>query len=497
MNYLCNTISEVHDFIERLCPDLIAGNEHIVLAVSGGPDSIAMLEIINTLIGPDTIKSLNHFNVIVAHLNHSLREDESEQDAQFVLERCQKLGINCIVKRLDINEVAKQTGQSIETAARNARYEFLTEVCRIHNCKYLATAHHADDNAETILHRIIRGTGINGLSGIQPIRYADNSEKITIVRPLIGLTRRQIEKYLETNNITSRNDSSNLSNDYTRNCLRNKLIPEIENSFNPNFKQALNNLGNIAADTSELLNSVAQEDILAAKATLAPGLFMVSLQFFNSLTTSRAGNLLRFAFDNIGMPMADIGFSKIDFIRSECRNEKTRIISKLANNWTAEISNENLIIALNTINNFQPVEIKIPGQVKLEQLFSISDRQEIQSINTKTVDIANFDLKTFCKTKLPDQEIIDLDETYGSLYVAPLKQAMNYQPLGLPGTQTTGNIMTNHKVPQYLRNRIAAIYDDEGIVCIIGHRISDRCKLTNKTQNAALISFKNETGCPQ
>ncbi len=487
MNTACIETTEVQSFLKQNCPDLLSGNESIVLAVSGGPDSIAMLEIINDILRKN-IK--NTYNIIVAHLNHSLRGQESDQDAYFVLDHCQKLGLNCIIKKLDINETAKQTGQSIETAARNARYDFLTGICREHNCRYLATAHHADDNAETILHRIIRGTGINGLAGIQPKRFADNNNAVTIIRPLLGLTRSRIEKYLVAQNVTSRYDSSNDSNDYTRNNLRNRLIPEIENSFNPNFKQALNNLGNIAADSAEILNSVAQGDIDTANAVVTPGLFQVSLGYLNSLTNSRAKNMLRYAIDKIMLPLADIGCSKIDYIRAECLNEKTRIIADLSNNWTAEISQKNLIIALKTDSSHSTVELDIPGQVEINKLLFIADLHKIRSVSVENVDTNNFDIESFRKNKTPYQEIIDLNKTAGTLYITSLKPSIHYRPLGLAGTQTTGDIMTNFKVPQYLRNNIAAIYDDHGLICIAGHRIAENVKFTSQTRNAILISFK-------
>ena len=488
MNYQCETILKVQSFIDKFSPDLLASDASIVLAVSGGPDSMAMLDILSYL------KKPYPFNLIVAHLNHCLRGDESDQDELFILNQCQNRQINCITKRTDIKKLAQQTSQSIETAARNARYEFLSEICRDHNCKYLATAHHADDNAETILHRIIRGTGINGLAGIQPKRFTDSSKDITIIRPLLHVSRCQIEQYLAENNIPYRNDSSNNSNNHTRNSLRNKLIPEIENSFNPNFKQALNNLGTIAAHASQLLNDIAREDIKAANAIITNGLFKIKLEHFTNFGQNKACNILRYAIEQIGMPMSNLGIDQITNIYSECLNHNSRIIAHLPANWTAEISDSCLIIASILPTETKPQILSIPGETDIENLFSLSDFRPINSVSLEPVYLENFHISEFRKNKLPNQEIIDLDKTSGSIMAAPLKPGLKFQPLGLKGSQTTGDIMTNHKVPQYLRSHIASICDDTGIICIPGLRIADKVKVTPKTKSAAMISFKMKNG---
>ena len=482
---ICTTTAIVQDFYKHYSKELLDGNESILLAVSGGPDSMALLDLTYELLKRSNCSP----NIIVAHLNHCLRADESDNDARFVLEYCQKLQIACIIKKVDINSIASQTGQSTETAARNARYSFFSDICLEHNCKFIATAHHADDNAETVLHRIIRGTGIKGLSGIQPCRLLSEEHDIILLRPLIDISRKQIEQYLAENSIPSRLDSSNNSTDYTRNNLRNSLIPGIEKQFNPNFKQALTNLSSIAADASEMLTDIALSDIQSCQVKLSPGLCKIPLNALASLSKGRSANILRYCLESIGTPMGEISSDRINKILTECQNTQTRPIATLPGNWQAEISDSFLIIASYPDDKIQPIELPIPCNIQLTNLIDITNTRPINSITTEILDLASFDLDSFKRNKKPNQEIIDLDKVSPPLTIAPLQLSQKFTPLGLKGSQTTGDIMTNHKVPQYLRGSIAAVYDQQNIIFISGLRIADHVKVTAQTKNAAIITI--------
>ena len=226
--------------------NLINKNDKIVIGVSGGPDSICLLHILNEL------KSKLNFEICVAHINHMIRP-EAEEETQYVEDYCRKLTIQCFAKRINIIEKANIEKIGTEEAGRKARYEFFEEVLQKVGANKIATAHNANDNAETVLMNIFRGTGTSGLKGIEPIR----DEKF--IRPLIECERYEIEKYCEDNNLQPKIDKSNFENIYTRNKVRNLIIPQIQKEFNPNIVKSINKLSKLASQENEFIEKYCEE----------------------------------------------------------------------------------------------------------------------------------------------------------------------------------------------------------------------------------------------
>ena len=194
--------------------------DKVIVAVSGVPDSICLLHILNSL------KRQLNIELCVAHINHCLRGDESDKDEIYVKNFCESLNIEFRSKSVDINKIIETQNISCESAGRNARYDFFNSLREELNAQKIAIAHNANDQAETVLMRIMRGTGLEGLVGIKPIR--DN----IFVRPLINSTRQEIEEYCFTENINPRIDKTNLETIYSRNKVRLELIPYIQKNFN-------------------------------------------------------------------------------------------------------------------------------------------------------------------------------------------------------------------------------------------------------------------------
>lgn len=221
----------------------------MVIGVSGGPDSVALLFLLNSL------KKEFNLTLHIAHLNHKLREQESEQDSCFVNNLGDRLKIPVTVSRQDVLKLARVKKESVEEAGRRLRYEFFIKVARDKGMKKIAVGHTADDQAETVLMRIIRGSGLSGLCGIPPTR---KTGECLIIRPLIEISRVRIEDYLKKSRIMVRVDSSNKDNRYFRNRVRNKLIPLLEKEYNPNIKEILVNFAENISGDYELLNKIAQ-----------------------------------------------------------------------------------------------------------------------------------------------------------------------------------------------------------------------------------------------
>ena len=225
--------------------NLIKDGDRIVLGVSGGPDSIAMLNILND-IRNDKKQHMN-FDIIVAHVNHMIRE-EAIDDQKFVENFCKKIGVTFYAKSIDVQKIANNKKIGTEEAGRVVRYEFFDEILEKTNSNKIAIAHNKNDRVETVIMNTLRGSGISGLKGIEPKRGK-------YIRPLIECERTEIEKYCEQNKLEPRIDKTNFENIYTRNKIRNIVIPYIKEEFNPNIINTLERLSQLICEEEEYIEN--------------------------------------------------------------------------------------------------------------------------------------------------------------------------------------------------------------------------------------------------
>lgn len=227
---------------------LIEDGDKIVLGVSGGPDSISMLNILKEIKEEQIIK----FEIYVAHINHMIRE-EAIDDEKYVEDYCNRNNIKCYIKRIDVVKIANDKKIGTEEAGRNARYDFFEEILKETDSNKIAIAHNKNDKIETIIMHLLRGSGLSGLKGIEPIR--DNK----FIRPLIECERSEIEQYCEENNLNPCIDKTNFENEYTRNKIRNIVIPYIKQEFNPNILQTLSRLSEVVTEEVEYVDKQTQK----------------------------------------------------------------------------------------------------------------------------------------------------------------------------------------------------------------------------------------------
>lgn len=228
--------------------NLIQDGDKIVLGVSGGPDSMCMLDMMREL---KEEKNIN-FEIYVAHVNHMIRE-EAIDDEKYVQNYCLKHNIEFFVKRADVQKIANDKKIGTEEAGRKVRYDFFEEVLQKTGSNKIAIAHNKNDKIETIIMHLLRGSGLSGLKGIEPIR--DNK----YIRPLIECERQEIEQYCENRKLQPRIDKTNFENEYTRNKIRNIVIPYIKKEFNPNIIQTLSRLSEVATDESNYIDLQTQK----------------------------------------------------------------------------------------------------------------------------------------------------------------------------------------------------------------------------------------------
>ena len=248
--------------------DLINENDKIICGVSGGPDSICMLDILKDL------KEELKFELIVCHVNHLIRE-EAISDEEYVVNYCKVNNIKYYVKRIDVKKYANNNKQGTEEAGRNVRYEFFEKILQKEGANKIAIAHNKNDKIETIIMNMLRGSGISGLKGIEPKR--ENK----YIRPLIETERTSIEEYCEEKNLRPRIDKTNFINDCTRNKIRNVVIPYIKNEFNPNIINTMDRLSSIIEEENRYLEKIPIDVFEKLKIKEEKGHLVLKLKEFN------------------------------------------------------------------------------------------------------------------------------------------------------------------------------------------------------------------------
>ena len=229
----------------------MALGDGVLLAVSGGADSIALLHSTVELWGRKSS------SIVVGHVNHNLRGVESQRDEEFVGEVAADLGVRFQSIRLESGQLSDQPKVTLEEAARNSRYNWLTKLAVELGTSFVVTAHHADDQAETVLHNIVRGAGLRGLRGMRSSRKLPDER--TLIRPMLGIHRVEIDAFLDRGGCEFRFDPSNLECQFTRNKIRQDLLPLLQAEFNPQVVKNLNSLSLIADETAEFIEQLAEE----------------------------------------------------------------------------------------------------------------------------------------------------------------------------------------------------------------------------------------------
>lgn len=286
--------------------NMIQSGDGIVIGVSGGPDSMTLLNILNSL------KEKLNIKLYVAHINHSIRE-EADEETEYVKEFCKKIDVEFFAKKVKVEEIAKELKIGTEEAGRNIRYEFFEEVAHKVGANKIATAHNSNDNAETVLMNIIRGTSVSGLKGIEKVRDGK------YIRPIIECSRDEIEDYCRKENLNPRYDKTNNENIYTRNKIRNLLIPFLQKEFNPNIIEGINRLSQIAAEEEQFINKIVENEYKRLQES-ADNAIILNLKEFNKLDYVIKAKLILYTISKAYGKTSGIGKKHIDDIIKLCAN---------------------------------------------------------------------------------------------------------------------------------------------------------------------------------
>ena len=430
----------------------------VVAAVSGGCDSSVLLHILWRL------STKMNFKILCAHVNHNLRGNESARDEAFVRFVCEKYGIECRVLSANVAEFAEKNRLSTEEAGRKLRYEFF-EHCAFElgeNAK-IATAHSLSDSAETYIFNSARGAALSGICGIPPVRGK-------IIRPLIEFSREQIEAYAAEHGVEFVTDSTNLTDEYTRNKIRHGVIPVMK-EINPGFEKAFLRLSKNLSETRDFVDSEAEK--LLSEAETEDGFDTSVLKNSHPALKNRASAMI----------LEKFGFG-FDFERT------LRLAEKFGGeDFKEELSKNEYLVQKNGILK---KETKPKNPPKLEEKIFAEGETEISP--DRTAEISVLSLEKFKNSYKVNSYVLkdtfDFDKIKGTAIIRSRKEGDKADIHG--GTKTLKKLFIEEKIPAEKRNSVAVVSDDEGVLWVEGLGAARRARLSEKTVRVAAIKIRHE-----
>jgi len=462
---LVNLLEQVFFLIRKHC--LIAEEEKILVGVSGGPDSIALLHILWML--RDELKIFLH----VAHLNHQLRGEEARADALFVQDFAEKLNLPYTIESFDVRTLQKETGLSLQEAAREARFAFFEREVRRLKADKVALGHHADDQAETILFNLLRGTGVKGLGGIPPLRGI-------YIRPLLEVRRQEIEAYCRVHALPFRLDPSNLKPVYTRNRIRLQLLPLLEHEYNPQLARVLVRLGNICREENAYLELLAREAYQRVVEKEKEGELVLNRASLVAQPLPLRRRIFRLAWQRVSGETKELAYEHVE-----------RLLEMLANGARA-LALPGGVRAVKTKNTFRlfrndqlqripPYQypLVIPGITFIPEL-DLEIQAEILPVE-KAPPWKDLTLR---------EAILDYGLVKEPLRVRRRKEGDVFAPLGLGGTVKLKKFLIDQKIPRSERDRLPLVVSGEEIMWVGGLRMAEHWKVTEKTKVCLFLQIK-------
>ena len=452
---------------------LVLGQSHLLVAVSGGPDSVCLLHILVRLRNELGIR------LHVAHLNHQLRGAEAEADAHYVSNLARRLGIPATIEQRDVKGYQKHKRISLEEAAREVRYTFLAQVAKAIGASRVAVGHTRDDHIETILMHLVRGTGTRGLRGLQPrAEWQSSGNSLTIIRPLLQVSREETASYCHDHELTPRIDASNLSLSPLRNRIRHQLLPLLK-SYNPQVTEALLRTAGIASDDLAIIDKEGSQ-LWAKIARRQENTIILDKKGLLELPSALKRNLLRMSLEKLLGNVMDIEMRHIEEIMNALTKPAGKRLS-LPGGLTFCVEYDQYLIgkdpaALSPLPTLEgESQLKLPGKTTLPGWCveaSIIDREQIAEKGNEF---------TAC---------FDRDKTGDKLVVRSRQPGDRFQPLGMSQPKKLNEFMIDAKIPHTWRRRIPLVCSPQHIIWVVGWRIDDRVKVTDATRQVLCLEFK-------
>lgn len=422
------------------CHKMLVPNDKVIVGLSGGADSMALAFFLNS------IKSQWNLTLQIAHINHGIRGDEAERDEKFVVDWCEKNNVPCKVLHANIPKTAKKQKISAELCGRNVRYEFFNS---FGDEWKIATAHNLNDSVETVILNLTRGTSINGLCGVPPVRG-------NVIRPLIDCSRAEIEEFCKENGIDYVVDSTNLENDYSRNLIRNSVVPILK-ELNPSLESAFSRL---------LTSAKMDRDYLAM---LSDKLYQKCL-FDGSLNT--------------------------EFLENEDFALRSRVIEKFVNEFSGVEVNNKLILQIDKIvlhgGKMQLGKNLYVKKFKNKVIFEkkLNSKRELPEIVNKLNVTSKDFFNNQDKYKKSFDFFADYDKIRGNIEVRSRREGDEINIAGRNCTKSLKKFFNEIGIVQCDRENVPVLADDEGVIAVVGWAVDKRVAVTDLTKNVLLLKLE-------
>lgn len=472
------TEERVLKFIQR--NDLVSAGEYLPIGVSGGPDSVCLINILTELRHKLGIK------LHIAHLDHGLRGAESEEDARYVKELAARLNIPATIEKRPVREYQIEKRLSLEEAAREVRYSFFSQLARQLGATRVAVGHTGSDLIETMLMHLIRGSGTRGLAGLRPeARWLFEGNRLSIIRPLLCLSRSETTTYCQSYELAPRSDSSNLSLSPLRNRIRLELLPLLE-TYNPQIASALMRTGRIASDDIDLIDGETIR-LTGEISEITGNKVVIERVKFIALPAALRRSLLRRLIEeligdlrNIEMQHIEAIMTLLDKPAGKRINLPRGLIFTTEYEYCVLSKGEANLSPYPLLTDFFPVEI--PGGTSIPGWRITAN---IMDPAAKTGDFRKGGLKEDRLTAC-----FDFDKTGRELAVRSRRLGDRFQPLGMSEPKKLGEFMIDAKIPRLSRQNIPVVCSPGQIVWVVGWRIDERVKVTENTSRILFLRFE-------
>ncbi len=441
-------VEQVYQYIKK--HDMVRQGDTVLVGVSGGADSVCLIYVLSVL------KERLGIRLLAVHIHHGIRGAEADRDAEYVKELCKSLNIDCDVVYIDVPAMAKERHLTEEEAGRIARYECFSSYLESGRAEKIAVAHNKNDNAETILFNLFRGSGIRGLGGIQPVRD-------TIIRPLLMVSRKDIEEYIEALGINYCTDSTNLTEDYTRNKVRKNVLGYAVREINDGAIENIAQAGSRLSEAEEYFTCEA-ERIFDDIAVMKQGEIIINNNYLRALPFIMRKYVIIHSFEKLCGRRKDITMKHI---------ESTALLVDKDTGHTL-----NLPYGMTAIRSYDSLLLRNEKAEKSELSYSVEDIK---------LSVFKRDKKQIIPQKIYTKWF-DYDKITNILEIRTRKDGDFIEILPAGCKKSIARYMIDSKIPAEKRDKILLLADGNDILWIIGYRISEKYKVTEDTENILEVS---------
>jgi tRNA(Ile)-lysidine synthase len=450
---------------------LLEPGDKVLVAVSGGPDSLCLLHLLHKL-APALQISLH-----IAHINHGLRP-EAAAEAAAVKKMALQMQLPITVRRLDVKRIQRQQQLSVEAAAREGRYRILLRVARQIGAARIATGHHRDDRVETLLLRLLSGSGLDGLKGIPSKRPL--APGIEVIRPLYDVSRRQVESYCRRNHLQPLYDPSNKQPVYLRNRVRLHLLPFLEREFGPQIRRTLARTMDLLAADSSLITAWTKQAYAAAAETAENGQLVLKLDVLLALAVPLQTRIIRRALWQAGAKR--ITYQHIQQVLAVARSKSPAARCFVPGKIIVQREYNRLLVGYSEAEHFsgqQRVRVRLPGRTYLPWSKEWLEAEIIP--RSRLTSLQAGPNAAYCAADALEQE----------LYVRTRQPGDKVRLLGSPGSRKVKKILIDKKIPQHKRDRLSIVTNGEEIMWLGGIEIAHAYRVTPDTKQVLHLQIKS------